>query len=182
MKLIDKLLRRESRPSATKRRNYATDTEELPPPSLAGEPTRSPANSEGRVHNAEAAPSTFVVPVTINSKRDRAPSFRLHHLGLLPTPHVEVKINLVRPFETILSGNATGRGDLAFFSGGWPAGHPIPKEAEVTKAWIAGPRVRRATKGRAPTPGVGNQGERSETSEPARMGGPSGAPSFEPTS
>ena len=74
-------------------------------------------------------------------------------MGLPPTPHVEVKVNLVRPFEGILSGNSTGRGDLAFFTRGWPAGYPIPKELEVTKAWIAGPAVRRA-RSRARTSGT----------------------------
>jgi hypothetical protein len=152
MKFIDKLLRRESRPSATSCRNYATDTEELPPPSLAGESTRSAANSEGRliseqhyevpVHNAEAVDSTFVAPVTINSKRDKGPSFRLRRLGLPPTPHVEIKVDLVPPFEGIISGNSTARGDVVFCSAGWPADYPIPKEVVWRKKEFLSPRAR----------------------------------------
>jgi hypothetical protein len=88
------------------------------------------------------------VPVTINSTRDKGPSFRLRRLGLPPTRYVEIKLKLVRPFEGIISGNSTGRGDLAFCPVGWPADHPIPDEVEVLESWIAGPAVRRSYIGR----------------------------------
>lgn len=125
------------------------------------------------LQTAEAKATTFVVAVTINSTRDKAPSLRLRRLGLPRTPHAEIKVNLVRPFDGVISGNSTGRGDLAFFSVGWPAGHPIPEEVEVREAWIAGPRVPRARNGRARTSGMGAQSERSENSEPPGVDGPS---------